>query len=174
MLAVWRSLKPLVTFVIAAGHFVCVTIASMVIGFIPEAKLGGVFYNTYVGVFSPFLLVPAAALGYAVARWLKLREAVWAWIPAVIWFGAGAYEVASGLHVGHHSTLTNLFDNLLAPTDKCAGSECVYELIYTTPLACSVAYSLVSWLTLRTHRAPAVRVETGELSDTRQHTPSNP
>jgi hypothetical protein len=33
-----------------------------------------------------------------------------------------------------------IIDNLLSPTDKCASSECLYELMFTTPPVCAIVY----------------------------------
>ena len=135
---------------VVVSHFAGAVIASVAIGFFPEGAFNKVLYNTWLDVFVPFMTVTAAALGFVVARKWNDRRAIWTWIPGLIWFGLAAFDLANGRKdTWPHSTLPMLFDNLLGPTDRCAGSECVYELFCTAPLFCSIAYSIASWITLR-------------------------
>ncbi len=141
--------------IIVVLHFVGATLISMVVGFIPEATLGQWIFSHVthsLEPFSPFVAAIAAVLGFLVARSWHDRRAVWAWIPGLLWFALGIHSmllvngiVQSGQWVGS-SPSRFLFDNLLS--DKCGDTECLNELFFTTPLVCSVAYSLASGATL--------------------------
>ena len=47
--------------------------------------------------------------------------------------------------------------NLFGPTIKYSGSECLYELLFTTPFAASVTYSLGAYLRRRQLLRAAVK-----------------
>jgi len=42
-----------------------------------------------------------------------------------------------------------LIANLFGPTDKCSGSECLGELIFTMPFTASVMYSIGAYIKIR-------------------------
>lgn len=129
------------------AHFVAAVVISMTIGILPEAFIGGPLYgHTWLVPFSPFMCAAAALLGFLAARKLRDRAAIWVWVPGVLWFSWAVFQL---VHEGPLPHAVFVFNNLMGPTDKCADSECLYELFYTMPLTCSIAYSVASWLTLR-------------------------
>ncbi len=132
-------------------HFVSVVVVSMSLGFIPEGTIGNLYHGTPAEPFFPFMTAIAALLGLAVAHFRRDTRAVWTWIPGLLWFALGAYDLSSG-GAGQWVGSTRakyLFENLL--TDRCADTECLYELFVTAPLVTSAAYALTSWITLQAH-----------------------
>jgi hypothetical protein len=130
--------------------FLGVVFVSMLFGVAPEDGLGSTLYgNTSLEAFFPFITAVPALLGFLVAiRW-RDRESVWVWIPGMLWFAAGVYETGWQLGAAPSTHISVAIANLFGPRDKCAQSECIYELFFTAPLMCSIAYSLTAWVTLR-------------------------
>jgi hypothetical protein len=143
----FASLPPAIRILFKFGG---VALVSMVFGFAPEEGLGSTLYgNTVLGALSPFVAVVAAILGLLVALRLHDRESVWVWVPGVIWFALGAYDVGWPASASLSSNFSSAVATLFEGRDKCAESECLYELFYTTPLVCSITYSLAAWVTLK-------------------------
>ena len=127
-----------------------VVLVSMAFGFFPEAQLGSLLYGkTVIEAVFPFMTASAGLLGFLVASRWHDRESVWVWVPGVIWFAMGIYETGwlSGAALSTHISVA--IANLFGSRDKCAESECIYELLVTAPLMCSMAYSFTVWLTLK-------------------------
>jgi hypothetical protein len=148
-----RFLKELAVFptlIKVLFKFAGVVLVSMVFGFALEAGLGSTLYgNTVLEAFFPFMTAIAALLGFLVAiRW-RDREAVWVWIPGVLWFAVGVYETGWRSGAAPSTQVSVAIANLFGSRDRCAESECLYELFHTAPLMCSIAYSLTAWLTLK-------------------------
>lgn len=135
--------------------FAGVVLVSLAFGIFPEIGLGSSLYgNTVLEAIFPFVTATAGLLGFLVASRWQDRESVWVWVPGVIWFAMGFYETGwlSGAAPSTHISVA--IANLFGSWDKCAESECLYKLLVTAPLMCSVAYSLTAWLTLKFHPRP--------------------
>lgn len=144
----WPPVKAIATFVVAAGHVLCGTPIALVVGVLPDAALHQVYVRAHFGAFQPFTFAASAALGYVVTKYLRLREAVWAWLPALVWFGVGVWDLANGNRwAWPHLLPAVIFDNLLS--DKCSNTECLYELFYASPLFFAIPYSIAAWLTFK-------------------------
>jgi hypothetical protein len=131
-------------------HFVVGVVISMLVGFVPEALVGNLYHGTAVEPFTPFVTTIAALLGVLLARKLHDTAALWTWVPGVLIFFQGVYELTRYWSPSWSNTASRwqyAFSNLLTP--NCGSTECLYELLSTTPLVCSVAYSLTSYVVLR-------------------------
>lgn len=145
-------------------HFAGAVMISMVIGFFPESLIGERWYHdTPLQAFAPVMCAIAVLLAILLARSLADKRAIWAWIPGLLWFGFGVYDmlfVHGVLQTGAWAGSTPfryLLDNLFGGPSKCGDTECLYEVFLTMPLAISVAYSVASWITLR-HARKSPRV----------------
>ena len=136
----------------------------MFIGFLPEALVGQLYYNTVIGAYSPIIAISAFLLGYFVSfRILSLRAATWTWTLGLVWLLVGVHELSSHWSAwwSPEKTLRGyVLANLFGPTLKCSGSECLYEVVLTTPFAASIMYSIGAYI--RQHRLPA-------MSQTQEH-----
>lgn len=127
-----------------------VVLISMTFGFFPESGLGSSLYrNTIFEAIFPFITAIAGLLGFLAASKWRDREAMWVWIPGVLWFAMGVYETGWQLGASPSTHISVAIANLFGPGDKCAQSECIYELFYTAPMMCSIACSLTAWVTLK-------------------------
>jgi|ERR1700730_9772075 len=133
-----------------------VVLVSMVFGVFPEIGLGSSLYgNTVLEAIFPFVTATAGLLGFLVASRWHDRESVWVWVPGVIWFAMGFYETGWQLGAAPSTHISVAIANLFGSKDKCAESECLYELVMTAPLMCSIAYSFTAWLTQKFVPRPA-------------------
>jgi peptidoglycan/LPS O-acetylase OafA/YrhL len=97
---------------------------------------------------SPTFLLPCVA-GIVVAYFVRSRltpRSAYAWVVPVIAFGAALHEVM----VLPGGVIADPQDDLIGV--NCQASECVYELFFTIPLVCGVAYSVASLVVRRSHR----------------------
>jgi hypothetical protein len=135
-----------------------VVLVSMMFGFFPEAGLGSSLYgNTVLEAVFPFMTVSAGLLGFLVATRWHDRDSVWVWIPGVLWFAMGVYETGWQMGGAASTHISIALANLFGPRNKCAESECIYEMLATAPLMCSTTYSFITWLTLKFAAQPASR-----------------
>ena len=135
-----------------ACHFFVAVAGGMLIGFFPEALVSRFYYNTGLEPYSPAIAASALLLGYFAARHLGLRAATWTWTIGVLWLLLGVHELTSGWSASWSLVKTRwefAFANLFGSTLKCSGSECLYELFYTTPFTASVTYSVGACLRKR-------------------------
>lgn len=145
MLATWPALLAL--------HFLFATAGSLLFGFLPEGLVGGLYYNTGIEPYSPLIALIGFFLGYFLSfRILGLRTAEWTWTLGVLWLLVGAHELTSHWNASWSPEKTRwgyALANLFGPTPKCSGSECLYELVFTTPFAASMTYSIGAFLRRR-------------------------
>jgi hypothetical protein len=129
-----------------AIHFLVAVLGGMFIGFLPEALVGRFYYNTGLGPYSPAIACSALLLGYFIAyRVLGGRSASWAWLAGVLWLLVGIWDITRFWSASWSPEKTRwgyMLANLFGPSLKCSGTECLYELFYTTPFAASVMYSI--------------------------------
>jgi len=139
--------------VLLACHFFLAVAGGMLIGFFPEALIGRAYYNTGLEPYSPAVAVSALLLGYFVSlRLFSLRAATWTWLVGVVWLLVGVHELTKSWSASWSAEKTRYgyaLANLFGPTLKCSGSECLYELFYTTPFTASVTYSIGVFLRKR-------------------------
>lgn len=139
--------------VLMACHFLLAVAGGTLIGFLPEALVSRVYYNTGLEPYSPAIAASALLLGYFVGfRLLGLRAATWTWAMGVLWLLVGVHELTSHWSASWSPEKTRCgyaLANLFGPTLKCSGSECLYELFYTTPFTASVTYSIGACLRKR-------------------------
>lgn len=136
---------PLPWLVLLALHFIVAVAGGMLIGFLPEALVSRAYYNTGLEPYSPAIAVAALLLGYFVAYRLRVRVAMWTWTIGVLWLVVGVNELTRHWSASWSPEKTRwgyAIANLFGPTIKCSGSECLYELLFTTPFAASVMYSI--------------------------------
>lgn len=134
-------------------HFFVAAAGGMFVGFLPEALVGQLYYNTAIEAFSPMIAISAFLLGYFVSfRILSLRAAPWTWILGLAWLIVGIREVSSGWSASWSPEKTvwgYVLANLFGPGLRCSGSECLYEVIFTAPFAASITYSIGAYLRQR-------------------------
>jgi hypothetical protein len=90
-------------------------------------------------------LVAAIVVAYFVRSRLTPRSA-YAWVVPLIAFGAAVHEVS----VGPGGALSDPRDDLIGV--HCQASECLYEVFFTLPLVCGVAYSAASVILRKSKR----------------------
>ena len=142
--------KPLFSWVasLILHCFVAVGISGL-IGFLPEVFLSKLYYNSGIEPYSPASAMTALLLGYFVAPRLGAKAAMATWVCGVVWMICGVYDTGSGWDPKWSSDPTRwsyVVSNLFGPTIRCSGSECLGELIFTTPFTATVAYSLGAFL----------------------------
>ena len=118
----------------------------MIIGFLPEALVSGIYYNTGFEPYSPMIALTAFLLGYFAARFiLRARAASFVWIIGCAWMAFGIYDTTRYWSASWSPEKTRwgyVLANLFGPTLKCSGSECIGELLFTTPFTALVTYSI--------------------------------
>jgi len=138
-----------------AFHFVLAAAGSMFLGFLPEALVSRVYYNTGIEPYSPMIALTSLLLGYFLSfRILGLRTAEWTWTLGLLWLFVGVYELTSDWNASWSPETTRwgyALANLFGSTLKCSGSECLYELVFTTPFTASITYSIGAYLRRRLH-----------------------
>lgn len=131
-------------------HFLLATGGGMLIGFCPEALIGKLYYNTGIEAYSPAIALTAFLLGYLVSfRLLSPRTATWTWVVGALWLLVGIQELTIGWNASwspERSRWSYAVANLFGSTLRCSGSECLDELLFTTPFAASVMYSIGAYL----------------------------
>jgi hypothetical protein len=135
----------------------------MLLGFVPDGLVSArIFPRGFFDFVPPFMTAIALLLGYVVARWMRDRTAVWAWLPGVLWFAYGAWSelLPMGLYESRHGLSPSALDHVFAQllTSNCGDTECLYQFFYTVPAVLAIAYSLSSWLTLRFSRGDSAAV----------------
>jgi hypothetical protein len=138
-----------------AFHFLLAAAGSMLIGFFPEALVSGLYYNSGLEPYSPVIALVAFFIGYLLSfRVLGLRAAEWTGILGALWLLVGVHELTSHWNASWSPEKTRweyALANLFGSTLKCSGSECLYEIVFTTPFTASVTYSIGAYLQ-RFHR----------------------
>jgi hypothetical protein len=149
----WQFLKKLGFWTNLLHHSVVAILGSMLIGFLPEAFIGRSYYNTGLEPYSPMILLVAGCLGYWRNKKLGQSAACWIWIIGVAWLLYGAFEESVYWHnSGYSSRMQYVSNNFFSRTSVCSGSECLGELIFTTPCAVSIVYSVAAAIGLKSHR----------------------
>ncbi len=139
--------------VLLVFHFFLAAAGGMFIGFLPEALCEKLYYNTGLEPYSPMIAVCAFLLGYFVSfRMFSLRAATWTWTLGLLWLTIGVHELSMHWSFWWSPEKTvwgYVLANLFGATLKCSGSECLYELLFTTPFAASITYSMGAYLRKR-------------------------
>jgi hypothetical protein len=135
---------------LVAFHFLLAAAGGMLIGFLPEGLVSRLYYNSGIEPYSPVIALVAFLLGYFLSfRVLGLRAAEWTWILGVLWLLFGVHWNASWSP--EKTRWGYALANLFGATLKCSGSECLYEMVFTTPFTASVTYSIGAYLRRRLH-----------------------
>ena len=149
----WLSLRNPRFWLSLFRHFAISTFVSMIIGFLPEAFIGRLYYNTGLEAYSPMILVVAGCLGFRVNRKLGQSAACWVWILGIAWLAYGAHsETAYWFNSGYSSRMQDVMATFFGGTIACSRSECLGELLFTTPCAASIVYSLAAAWGLKSYR----------------------
>lgn len=136
------------------AHYIVAVAGGMIIGFVPEALVSRIYYNTYLEPYSPMIAVAAFLLGYFVAVFINGRGGTFTWIIGLTWMLFGIYDETRSWSASWSPEKTRLgyiLANFFGPTLKCSGSECIGELLFTTPFTASVTYSVGAYLRKRRH-----------------------
>lgn len=126
---------------------------ALIIGSLPEVVLSRAYYNTYLDPYSPAIALIAFLLGYFVSpRVRKGQAATFVWVVGFLWLIYGMYDTVGYWGASWSPEKTRwsyMLANLFGPTYKCSGSECLGELLFTTPFAASVTYSIAAYIRRR-------------------------
>jgi hypothetical protein len=133
-------------------HYLIAVVVSMIVGFLPEIIIGKLYYNTGLEPYSPLIALTAFLLGYFVSLRVRGgRAATFVWTLGLCWMLFGIYDTASSW-----SPLTRVatrweyvLNSLFGPASRCSGSECLGELVFTTPFTASVTYSMGAYFRKR-------------------------
>jgi len=132
------------------AHYFVAVAGSLIVGFLPEAFVSPMYYNTGLEPYSPMIAATAIVLGYFAAnRILDGRAATFVWIIGLAWIVFGIYDETKYWSATWSPEKTHwayALANFFGPTVKCSGSECLAELLYTTPFTASVTYSVGAYL----------------------------
>ncbi len=135
------------------AHFFVAVVGAMIIGFLPEALLSGVYYNTGIEPYSHMIAITAFLLGYFVSLFIfDGRAAAFVWIIGLAWMVFGIYDMTRYWSASWSPEQTRwgyMLANLFGPTLKCSGSECMGELFFTTPFTASITYSIGAYVRKR-------------------------
>jgi len=128
-----------------AAHYLIAVVGAMIIGFFPEVFAARLYYNTGLEPYSPMIAATVFILGYFVARLVSDgRAATFVWIIGLAWMLFGIYDVTRGWSATWSPEKTRaefVLANMFGPTTRCSGSECMYELFFTTPFTASIMYA---------------------------------
>jgi hypothetical protein len=132
------------------AHYFVAVAGAVIIGFLPEALLSRVYYNTGLEPYSPMIAITAFLLGYFVSHSIfNGRAATFVWIIGLAWMMFGIYDTTRYWSASWSPEKTRwgyMLANLFGPTLKCSGSECLGELFFTTPFTASITYSIGAYL----------------------------
>jgi hypothetical protein len=132
------------------GQFIVAVVGGMALGFLPEAAASSLYYNTTFEPYSPMMAISAFALGYfASPLILKGRAARFTWVLGFVWLLFGMWDQTRYWSAGWSQQNTRFgyaLAHLFGRSDKCSDSECIAELLFTTPFAASVMYSVAASL----------------------------
>jgi hypothetical protein len=135
-----------------ANYFVAIA-GGMIIGFVPEALVSRLYYNTGLEPYSPMIAATAFLLGYfAAGLILNGRAATFVWIIGLAWMLFGMYDTTKAWSASWSPEKTRwgyMLANLFGPTLRCSGSECLGELLFTTPFTASITYSFGAYVRKR-------------------------
>jgi hypothetical protein len=131
----------------------------MTVGFFLEASLSHLWINTGLEPYSPMIAFVALFSGYFVVSRMSSGQsqhaAAWIWTIGVVWLAFGIYDTAWGSDAWdarwspEKTRFAYVIANLFGPTDRCSGSECLGELIFTTPFTATVLYSIGAYIKIR-------------------------
>jgi hypothetical protein len=146
----WQRLQRLGFWSSLFFRFVVSVLGSIAIGFLPEAFVGRMYYNTGLEAYSPLILVVAGCLGYGLNKRLGHSAARWIWVLGVAWLAYGAFEESTyWYNSGAATRMQYVLDNFFSRTSVCSASECLGEFFFTTPCAVSIVYSAAAAVGLR-------------------------
>ena len=135
------------------AHYFIAVAGAMIIGFLPEAFASRIYYNTGIEPYSPMIAATAFLLGYLAAGFVfDGRAATFVWIIGLAWMVFGIYDTTrywSAVWSPEKTRWGYMLASLFGPTLKCGDSECMGELLYTTPFTASIMYSVGAYLRKR-------------------------
>lgn len=139
------------TLSLVVQYFVAIA-GSMLIGFVPEALLGG-YDSTGLGAYSPVIALVAFLLGcFLSTRIRKGQAATFVWVIGALWLVYGMYDSMNGWSASWSPEKTRwsyMLAELFGPSKKCSDLECLGELLFTTPFTASLTYSIGGYIAKR-------------------------
>jgi hypothetical protein len=140
---------------LAVQCFVAV-VGAMVIGFPLEALLERGYDNTGLAAYSPAIAFTAFLLGAFVSRRIRKGQAAnFVWVIGLLWMMCGMFDSMNGWSASWSPEKTRwgyMLAELFGPTNKCSDSECLFELLFTTPFTASITYSIGAYIRKRQMR----------------------
>jgi len=94
-------------------------------------------------------ILSGAIMGYLVNRNARDLTALLVWLIPLAWLIYGIRDSTSSYSEiwAHQSRSAYIWDNFFGMS--CSGSECLNELLFTTPFLSSISYSVTSYLVSR-------------------------
>ena len=75
------------------AHYLVAVVGAVIIGFLPEAFVSKIYYNTGIEAYSPMIALTAFLLGYFVAGFIfDGRTAMFVWIIGLGWLVFGIFD----------------------------------------------------------------------------------
>jgi len=101
---------------------------------------------------APFFLgalLGGAITGYLVNRNVRDLTAILVWLVPLAWLIYGIRDSAASYSEvwAHQSRSAYIWDNFFGT--RCSGSECLNELLFTTPFLSSISYSVTAYIMSR-------------------------
>jgi len=101
---------------------------------------------------APFFLgalLGGAIMGYLVNRNVRDLMALLVWLVPLAWliYGIRDFTASYSEVWAHQSRSAYIWDNFFGT--RCSGSECLNELLFTTPFLSSISYSVTSYVMSR-------------------------
>jgi hypothetical protein len=144
---------PMVWPVSLIAHYFIAVVGAMIIGFVPEALLSPLYYDTRLEPFAPAIAFTALLLGYFVSyRVFRAHAARWIWVLGLLWLTFGMFDETkfwSPSWSSEKSRAGYALAQFFGPSSKSGASEGLLEVFYTMPFVASVMYSVGSYVRKR-------------------------
>ncbi len=117
----------------------------------PRPFFSGYYQYSRIAAFSPCIAATAFLVSLLVNRTRRDRAALFIWIVGVLWLAVALWDEGRGWEYtwAHESRTQYLIHMFFGTAQQCSASECIGELLFTTPCAAAIAYSLgaaIGWM----------------------------
>jgi predicted anti-sigma-YlaC factor YlaD len=114
------------------------------IGFVLEVFVSRYYQGSHLAAFSPCIAASAFLMGLLVNRTRKDRTPLLFGIAGVLWLAFAIWDEGRWWEYSwsHESKTQYLIHMFFGTAQQCSGSECIGEMLFTTPCAAAIAYSI--------------------------------